>query len=105
SWSAPVSCVDFTVFGCIVYSCAVEIMAKLLRERLAVLVLSGISHAHRGAIEPVLAGHGLAALIEGPGGALETLRAPEAAAVLLEELVARRLAARTPGGTFALTLA
>src|SRR5216117_3744285 len=97
--------VDFTGVGCIDYSCADEIVAKLLRERPAVLVLSGISDAHREAIEPVLAGHGLAALIEGPGGALETLGAPEAAAVLLEELVARRLAARTPGGTFALTLA
>src|SRR5437867_12634276 len=96
---------DFTGVGCVDYSCADEIVAKLLRERPAVLVLSGISDAHREAIEPVLAGHGLAALIEGPGGALETLGAPEAAAVLLEELVARRLAARTPGGTFALTLA
>ncbi len=96
---------DFTGVGCIDYSCADEIVAKLLRGRPAVLVLSGISDAHREAIEPVLAGHGLAALIEGPGGALETLGAPEAAAVLLEELVARRLAARTPGGTFALTLA
>ena len=103
--TAAVARVDFTGVGCIDYSCADEIVAKLLRERPAVLVLSGISDAHREAIEPVLAGHGLAALIEGPGGALETLGAPEAAAVLLEELVARRLAARTPGGTFALTLA
>src|SRR5881398_4145338 len=76
--------VDFTGVGCIDYSCADEIVAKLLRERPAVLVLSGVSDAHREAIEPVLAGHGLAALIEGPGGALETLGAPEAAAVLLE---------------------
>ena len=103
--TAAVARVDFTGVGCIDYSCADEIVAKLLRERPAVLVLSGISDAHREAIEPVLAGHGLAALIEGPGGALETLGAPEAAAVLLEELVARRLAARTPGGTFAPTLA
>jgi hypothetical protein len=103
--TAAVARVDFAGVGCIDYSCADEIVAKLLRERPAVLVLSGISDAHREAIEPVLAGHGLAALIEGPGGALETLGAPEAAAVLLEELVARRLAARTPGGTFALTLA
>ncbi len=96
---------DFTGVGCIDYSCADEIVAKLLRGRPAVLVLSGISEGHREAIEPVLAGHGLAALIEGPGGALETLGAPAAAAVLLEELVARRLAVRTPGGTLALTLA
>src|SRR2546426_7888438 len=64
----PISRVDFTGVGCIDYSCADEIVAKLLRERPAVLVLSGISDAHREAIEPVLAGHGLAALIEGPGG-------------------------------------
>lgn len=97
--------VDFTGVGCIDYSCADEIVAKLLRGRPAVLLLSGITDAHREAIEPVLAGHGLAALVEGPNGTLETLGAPAAAAVLLEELVTRRLAARTPGGTFALTLA
>jgi hypothetical protein len=96
---------DFTGVGCIDYSCADEIVAKLLRGQPAVLVLSGISDGHREAIEPVLTGHGLAALIEGPDGALEILGAPAAAAVLLAELVARRLAARTPGGTFALTLA
>jgi len=96
---------DFTGVGCIDYSCADEIVAKLLRDRPTVLVLTGITDGHREAIEPVLAGHGLAALVEGPGGALEVLGAPEAAAALLEELVARRLAARTPGGTFALTLA
>jgi hypothetical protein len=57
------------------------------------------------AIEPVLAGHGLAALIERRDGTLEVLGAAEAAAALVDELIARRLAARTPGGTFALTLA
>lgn len=96
---------DFTGVGCIDYSCADEIVAKLLRGRPALLVLTGITDAHREAIEPVLAGHGLAALIERPDGTLEVLGAPEAAAALLDELVARRFAARTPGGTFALTLA
>jgi hypothetical protein len=95
--------IDFTGVGCIDYSCADEIVAKLLRGQLTVLVLSGISDGHREAIEPVLARHGLATLIEGPGGVLEPLGAPEAAAVLLAQLVTRRLAARTPGGTFALT--
>src|SRR5881296_159026 len=76
---------DFTGVGCIDYSCADEIVAKLLRDRFAVLVLSGITDGHREAIEPVLSGHGLAALID--------------------ELVARRLAAPLPGGTYALTLA
>jgi hypothetical protein len=101
--------IDFTGVGCIDYSCADEIVAKLLRDRRAVVVLSGISEGHRETIEPVLAGHGLAALIErrdgGGGGELEALGAPEAAAALVHELVARRLAVRTPAGTIALTLA
>jgi hypothetical protein len=101
--------IDFTGVGCIDYSCADEIVAKLLRDRRAVVVLSGISEGHREAIEPVLTGHGLAALIErrdgGGGGELEALGAPEAAAALVHELVARRLAVRTPAGTIALTLA
>ena len=97
--------IDFTGVGCIDYSCADEIVAKLLRDRRAVVVLSGISDGHREAIEPVLAGHRLAALIEQGDGTLQAVGAPTAAAALLEELVARRLAARMPGGTFALTLA
>jgi hypothetical protein len=96
---------DFTGVGCIDYSCADEIVAKLLRDRPAVLVLSGITDGHREAIEPVLSGHGLAALIERADGTLEGLGAATAAAALLDELVARRLAARMPGGTYALTLA
>ena len=101
----PVARIDFTGVGCIDYSCADEIVAKLLRGRPAVLVLTGVSEGHREAIEPVLAGHRLAALIERGDGTLDAVGAPEAAALLLEELVARRLAARTPGGTFALTAA
>ena len=96
--------IDFTRVGCIDYSCADEIVAKLLRSRPAVLVLTGISDGHREAIEPVLAGHRLAAVIEQGDGTLEAVGAPDAAAALLEELVVRRLAVRTPGGTLALTL-
>jgi len=51
----------------------------------------------------VLAGHRLAVLIERPDGALEAVGAPDAAATMLEELMVRRLAVRTPGGTFTLT--
>src|SRR2546426_4853992 len=94
---------DFTGVGCIDYSCADEIVAKLLRDRPAVLVLSGITDGHREAIEPVLSGHGLAVLIERADGTLESLGAAAAVAALLDELVARRLAARRPGGTYALT--
>ena len=97
--------IDFTRVGCIDYSCADEIVAKLLQSRPRVLVLMGISDGHREAIEPVLAGHRLAVLIERPDGTLEAVGAPDAAAALLGELVSRRLAVRTPGGTLALTLA
>ena len=103
--AVAVARMDFGGVGCIDYSCADEIVAKLLRHHLAVLVLSGISDGHRETIEPVLARHGLAVLVERPDGTLDVLGAPGAAAALLDELVARRLAARTPGGTFALTLA
>jgi hypothetical protein len=96
--------IDFTGVRCIDYSCADEIVAKLLRAGRVVL-LSGVSDGHREAIEPVLASHGLAALIERRDGVLEALGAPEAAAALFDALVARRLAARRPGGTLALTLA
>lgn len=95
--------IDFTGVGCIDYSCADEIVAKLLRTQPAVLVLMGLADGHREAIEPVLAGHRLGALIEHPDGRLEAVGAPEAATALLEELVMRHLAARTSGGTFALT--
>lgn len=103
--AVAVARIDFTRVGCMDYSCADEIVAKLLRGRPAVLILTGISDGHREAIEPVLAGHRLAALIERGDGTLEAVGAPDAAAALLDELVARRLAVRTPGGTVALTLA
>jgi len=96
---------DFRGVGCIDYSCADEIVAKLLRGRHVVLVLSGIGDGHREAIEPVLTGHGLAAVVERPDGTLDIVGAPGAAAALLQDLVARRLAARTAEGAFALTLA
>ena len=95
--------IDFTGVGCIDYSCADEIVAKLLRDGPTVLVLMGLSDGHREAIEPVLAGHRLAALIERSDGTLEAIGAPEAAMALLAELVERRLATPTPGGTFALS--
>ena len=94
---------DFTGVRCIDYSCADEIVAKLLRDRGVVLVLRGISDGHREAIEPVLQGHGLAAVLANPDGTLDALGPHDMAAALLEELVARRLAARSPDGVLALT--
>ncbi|HEX7121065.1 MAG TPA: hypothetical protein VF178_01755 [Gemmatimonadaceae bacterium] len=100
-----VALIDFSGVGCIDYSCADEIVAKLLRDRGMVLVLRGISDGHREAIEPVLQGHGLAAVLANPDGTLDALGRHDVAAALLEELVARRLAARSPDGVLALTFA
>lgn len=95
--------IDFTGVGCIDYSCADEIVAKLLRT-VQILLLQGITEAHRLAIEPVLQGHGLAVVIQ-TGSVLEVLGPPEAAEVVCERLLAQRLAERTAGGTLALTAA
>lgn len=95
---------DFTGVRCIDYSCADEIVAKLVRG-LRVLVLCGCSDGHLEALCPVLEGHGLAAVFERPDGTLGGLGPQESAAALLEELVALRLATRTPGGAVALVAA
>lgn len=100
-----IAIMDFSGVGCLDYSCADEIVAKLLREPVRILLLRGITDGHREAIEPVLLGHGLAVVLERPDGTLDVLGRPETAAALLEELVAQRVAARTPGGTIALTAA
>jgi hypothetical protein len=100
-----IAVMDFTGVGCLDYSCADEIVAKLVRDKVKVLLLRGLTDAHREAIEPVLAGAGLAVLCEGADGALEGLGASEPAPALLDELVERQLAARNPGGTIRLTAA
>ena len=93
---------DFSGVGCMDYSCADEIVARLVREWPAVLLLRNLTDGHREAIQPVLAAHGLAVLVEQSDGTLDALGAPAAAVALLEELVTQRLALRLPGGTFAL---
>jgi hypothetical protein len=100
-----IAVMDFTGVGCLDYSCADEIVAKLVRDKVKVLLLRGLTDAHREAIEPVLAGAGLAVLCEGADGALEGLGASEPAPALLDELVERQLAARNPGGAIRLTAA
>jgi hypothetical protein len=101
---ATIAVMDFSRVGCLDYSCADEIVAKLVRERVRVVLLRGLSEAHREALEPVLTGHALAVILEEPDGTLDVLGPPETAQALLEELVARRLAACAPEGTFALTV-
>lgn len=93
---------DFTGVGCLDFSCADEIVAKLLRDRIRVLVLRGCSEGHLEALTPVLEGHGLAAVLELADGTLAGVGTRQSVEALLEELVALRLAARTPGGTVAL---
>lgn len=100
-----IAVMDFTGVGCLDYSCADEIVAKLVRDKVRVLLLRGMTDGHREAIEPVLSGAGLTALCARPDGTLEGVGAQEPAPALLEELVARRLAARTPGGSTKLTAA
>lgn len=100
-----VALMDFTGVRCIDYSCADEIVAKLLRQRVQLLLLCGLTEAHRMAIEPVLMGHGLAVMVELAGGALDVLGPEEAATTLCNALVARGLAERTAGGALALTAA
>jgi hypothetical protein len=102
---ADVARMDFTGVRCIDYSCADEIVAKLLRGRIRVLVLRGCSEAHLEALEPVLEGHGLAALLERDDGTLDGLGPRATAEALLEELVTLRLAARSAGGVVALVAA
>jgi hypothetical protein len=103
--ASTIAVMDFTGVGCLDYSCADEIVAKLVRDKVKVLLLRGLTEAHREAIEPVLAGAGLAVLCERADGSLEGLGASEPAPALLDELVERRLAARNPGGTIRLTAA
>ena len=74
-----IAVMDFTGVGCLDYSCADEIVAKLVRDKVKVLLLRGLTDAHRDAIEPVLAGAGLAVLCERPDGVLEGLGASEPA--------------------------
>lgn len=93
---------DFGGVRCIDYSCADEIVAKLLRERIHVLVLRGCSEAHLEALEPVLMGHGLAVILERADGTLDGLGRQESAMALLDELVQSHIAARTAGGAVAL---
>src|SRR3989442_8472150 len=92
---------DFRGVGCIDSSCADEIVAKLLRARPAVLVLTGITDGHREAIEPVLAGHGVATLLERPDGPRDAPGPAQGAAPLVEAPLARRRAGRLPGGPVA----
>lgn len=94
---------DFSGVGLIDFSCADEIIAKLLRERVRVLLVRGLTDAHREALEPVLERAGLAVLCEQADGTLDAVGLRESAELLFDELVTQQVATRTAGGAIALT--
>jgi len=96
---------DFAGVGCLDYSCADEIVAKLLRDRVRFLLLVGLTDGHREAIEPVLQGHRLAVVIQRDDGTLDAIGEAAAGVALLRELVERRMARPTEGGAIALVAA
>src|SRR5258708_25267166 len=69
--AGTIAVMDFTGVGCLDYSCADEIVAKLVRDKVKVLLLRGLTEAHREAIQPVLAAAVLAVLCARADGALE----------------------------------
>lgn len=99
---AAVALLDFTGVGLIDFSCADEIVAKLSRDRVRVLLVEGLTEGHREALEPVLEAAGLAVLCPRADGTLDALGRRASAEPLLEELVSRRVAMRTAGGAVAL---
>lgn len=94
---------DFTGVGLIDFSCADEIVAKLLRERVRVLLVRGLTDGHREALEPVLERAGLAVLCERADGTLDAVGLRASAEPLFDELVTLQVATRTAGGAIALT--
>ena len=102
---AAVALMDFTGVGCIDFSCADEIVAKLLRGSVPVLLVRGLADGHREALEPVLERAGLAVVWEQPDGTLIGLGARDWWAGQLEDLLARSIATRTPEGAVALARA
>lgn len=110
-----VAVIDFGTVRCLDLSCADEIVGRLLRQqgRARCLILANVSEAHREAIEFVLEGHGLSAVMLEPGGTLAVLGplpepARRAFAVLVErgtagpDEVARRLEMSVQGARAAL---
>jgi hypothetical protein len=100
----PIAVIDFTGVGCLDFSCADEIVAKLLRDHVRVLVLRGMTEAHREAIEPVLDTANLVAFAADADDVLHPVGPVAGADALLEELVARGLAVRAPDGAVTLSL-
>jgi hypothetical protein len=91
-----VATLDFSQIGMMDYSCADEVVAKLLlevavrRTRSAFLVLHGITDEHLEAIEDVLLHHGLALVVRFADGASRLVGAVTAEERAIWELVHER---------------
>jgi hypothetical protein len=70
-----VAVIDFTTVRCLDFSCADEIVGKLLVQhgRVRFFLLAGVSESHREAIESVLERHGLAVVAWDREGRLQLL--------------------------------
>ncbi len=102
---AAIARLDFSGVALIDFSCADEIVAKLLRERVRVLLVRGLTDGHREALEPVLEAAGLAVLAEAPDGTLHAVGFRASAEPQFDELVTLQVATRRAGGAVTLTLA
>ena len=86
--------IDFSAVRCLDFSCADEIVAKLvLQYGGRRFIFRGLSPAQREALEPVLEHHGLAVVTEDGTGGLALLGPETHAARLLAELREHRLVA------------
>ncbi len=84
--------IDFRTVRCMDFSCADEIVGKLLLEHgsARTFVLVGIDEAHRYALEPVLERHGLAVVAQDRTGGLDVLGPlSEAARQVFSVVIAR----------------
>ncbi len=89
----PVAVIDFSTVRVLDYSCADEIVGKLLLEQggARAFLLQGVTASHCEAIEPVLRRHKLAAIARDREGRLRMLgHVPEAAREALSRLTDRQ---------------
>lgn len=70
-----ITVIDFSAVGCIDFSCADEIVAKLLMSHGSArfFLLHGVRSEHREAIDAVLERHGLAVVARDTSGAVQVL--------------------------------
>jgi hypothetical protein len=95
SATEPIAVIDFGTVRCLDYSCADEIVARLLREhgRARYFFLQGVSPSHCDAIDHVLERHALTVIARDRDGRIRVLGpTPDHARMALAELAERGLA-------------